>query len=327
MGAILLLFGLAAADALRGFAARRADGSARTSTRGEPRDTPVVRFPRVRAEGSLVFTDARDCRVREVVLSGGTEFRLPRIFGNCELSVPPFGARIAYGVGRAVDHTVHFRLFDLNHPGESFGGHLALAGFLAWSLDGQRIAWCGVSRKGVDFEFYGDARRLDACPKAYTLENEVAHVQGGRVVAGGKTILRARGAISHVSFGYDGSAAILVGGRIERYTGARLEHAREIPAGLEGVAPIMSPDNCAALFRADGGVRLLNVGCFDGREEVFPGHDGDWSPDGEWVVIAGEEEVSFHRLVGDREEIRWEVAAAKLGWRTRVPPRLHFSHR
>lgn len=323
---MLLLVGVAAADALRGSGLIRAGPETPAVPAPKKRSEPA-RFPPVRAEGSLVFTDAEDCRIREVVLSGGTEFPLPRLTGSCDLWVPPFGARIAYAVGPAFRDAMLFHLFDLNHPDEDLGGGYALDGSLTWSLDGQRVAWCGLSRKGIDFEFYGKVRRLDECPSAYTHGGEVAYVHGDRVVAGRRTVLRASAPVSHVAFGYDGSIAVVAGDRLERYDGGELRHARELPPAFARARPTLSPDNCAALFPHEQTIVLLDVGCFRGDDQMYEGTDADWSPDGEWVVVAERDAIAFHHVVGKREEVRWATVAADLGWRTRVPPRTHFSHR
>jgi hypothetical protein len=40
----------------------------------------------------------------------------------------------------------------------------------------------------------------------------------------------------------------------------------------------------------------------------------DWSPDGEWIVVAEADAVVFHRVVGGEASVRWNVVAGQLAW-------------
>ena len=71
----------------------------------------------------------------------------------------------------------------------------------------------------------------------------------------------------------------------------------------------------AALTVRGDVVRLIDLGCFQGQApRTFQGVYADWSPDGEWIAVAGADAVVFHRVVGPEASVRWDVVAGQLAW-------------
>lgn len=321
---LVLIAGFAAADALREGAADQEPGTTRPSTttgtteqvRPAPQPDAPPGWPVGELPGTLVFTDAGDCRVRVIGLPGGRERPVPFTAGDCHLWAAPVGQRIAYGLGGGRGDNVPFRFLDLARPSRELGGFSALFGFIVWSPDGQRAAWCGRFGTGFDLDLGGQSRRLRECPAAYTPDGDVASAIGNRLVVGDRTVLRVDGGITFARYGSDGSLVVVVDGtRIERYEGRRRTDALEVPARLQGALPIFSPDNCAALMRKDEFVDLVDVGCFEGDFLSVAGRAAAWSPDGRWIAVAEDDEIAFYRATGTPEVIRWPAAAAELAWR------------
>jgi hypothetical protein len=330
VGAVVLVAGFAAADALRGRpGGEEAPGPETTAVQTGPTRLPGPQpqpdapegWPAGTLEGSLVFTDAEDCRVRVIGLAGGRERPLASFSGNCDLWAPSLSDRIAYGLGpTSADGFAPFKIADLSRPQADFGGYRALFGVVLWSDDGQRVAWCGRRRTGFDLEVGGAARRLPTCPVAYTLDPKIAYAVGNKLLVEDHELLQADGGITYAHFGADGSVAIVVDGRrLERYDiRGRLTATADIP---EGKTPILSPRNCAALFRPFedvGRIRFVELGCYRGRElhDLF-GSDAAWSPDGAWVAVAAPEGISFHPVAVPSPPIVWPAVAARLSWRVR----------
>jgi WD40-like Beta Propeller Repeat len=325
----VLLAGFAAADAIRGRAGERSistptSGVQTTPTRlpgPQPQASAPPGWPQGELQGTLVFTNAGDCRVRVIGLGGGVERPEARFGGNCQLWAAPVGQRFAYGLGpSSPDGLTPFRVADLEHPNHELGGFRALFGVVIWSLDGQRVAWCGRRHTGFDLEVGGPARRLPRCPIAYTPGDRVAWTIGNRLYVEGRVVLRANGGITFAHYGTDGSLAIVEDGlQILRYDPrGRLTGA--FPT-VQGETPILSPDNCAAVFRPFGGferITFIPLGCFRGRTPTaLVGRDAAWSPDGKWLAVAERDNVAFQRLVGPARTIRWPAAAVQLAWRVR----------
>jgi hypothetical protein len=213
---------------------------------------------------------------------------------------------------------VPFRFIDLGRRGRDLGTSEAAFGFLTWSDDGQRAAWCNQHLEGIDLELGGTRRRLPDCPAAYTPDGEVALARGDRLVTERRELLQASGGITNVHFGGDDSLAVVVDGtRIERYVDGRLTDALGLPERFQGRLPVLSPDNCSAAFRAGDRISILDVGCstLGPQGATFPGHAATWSPDGAWIAVGGASELSFYNLDSNAEPVVWPVGAVQVIWR------------
>ncbi len=322
VAAVILVAGFAAADALR---TRSSETPPRTTapTIGEDDDgfTPFgeelrEEFPPLPAPGSLVFADARDCRLREVSVGTGVEFPLPRIFTECELSAAPRGDRIAYrpaGAFSRVPEATAFRFLDLNHARRDLGAATALFGLIAWSPDGQRAAWCDGPGSGLDYELGRETTRLDHCPRAYTPEGEPAHTDGRRILVGDRVLFTSRRHIEHFLWSTDGSLVVLLDGdRLQRWDAGRRTASAKLPNTVRGF-PIVSPDAGLVAFAEPG--EVIHVFDLDRRRNWrVPGHAAAWSPDGKWLAVAEDEAMALYDLVGTTGAIRWSVAARALAW-------------
>jgi hypothetical protein len=323
LSAVLVIGAFAVVDGLRGDEPRRSE----PVTNPSPRTTPVPRavpeapddYPRGALRGNLVLAQRENCRLRVLLLAGGFERILPPLTG-CRFWVSPQGLAIAYASrGRAV-----FR--DLaGNPGGDLGGFTNLSGPVIWSPNGGRAAWCTASGGGFDFDVVEHQlapRALDRCPAGYTLDGEPAFVQGKRLVVNDRTILRAAGAISFVSWASDGSIAVVEGPheRLERWQGNRLVDAVEIPDRLGGEAPVISPDNCAALFQDvdEFWFEVIALDCFETeRPDLLIFGDSTsvaWSLDGRWIAVAYSDRIGFHRVSDGEEIASWPARAAHIAW-------------
>jgi hypothetical protein len=322
---VILIAGLAVADALRGGASSTTTTtqSERTTTRSVvtqselPEDLGRGSFePVAGAGGSVVFTQPAQCPVREVDLATGIEAPnlVPR--SSCDLWAAPVTYKVAVGLRAARNDSVPFLFRDLARGGRNLGSSEAYLGFLVWSEDGQRAAWCNSRRVGIDYEV-GTARRvLPGCPAAYTPDAQVALAEGSRLVVEGRTELEVSGTITFVHYGNDGSVAVVVDGeRVERWQGGRRRQNLALPAALFGRTPILSPDNCSALFRRPQAMRLVDIGCSPYRPGSFPGTTASWSPNGNWIVVGGPDEIAFHDLAEGRDPVTWPLGAAQIVWR------------
>jgi hypothetical protein len=324
LAAVLLVGGFAVADAIRSEAE-----STRPQTRAEepttrssvapspPEDLGRTRVPGVSgAGGSLIFTQPGTCPVREFDISSGLEFRNVVSRSSCELWAAPVTAKVAVGIGQSSRDAVPFRFVDLDGQSENLGGSRALFGFLIWSDDGQRAAWCTRQTTGFDLQLGGGSTRLSECPAAYTPDGEIAYARENLVVVEGEGIqLRASGTVTFVHYGADGSVAVLVdGARIERWAEGRRRQTLELPPELQGRNPIFSPDNCSVLFNEGDWMRLVDVGCSPFEERAFDGTTAAWSPDGLRIAAGGQGEIVFHDL-GGGEPVIWPVGAVEVAWR------------
>jgi WD40-like Beta Propeller Repeat len=327
LGAVLLVVGFAVADSLRSDESRiearpattePAEG-ATTTTEAPDENLGRELFPEVSgAPGSIVLAQTGSCAIREVDLPTGIE--LPNVVerSTCQLWAAPVTTKVAVGIGEPVGDAVPFRFLDLGRPGRDLGNSEAAFGFLVWSEDGQRAAWCNGRFEGIDLELDGPRRRLDGCPAAYTPDGDIVYARGDRLYIEERPGLRATGGITGVHYGNDGSVAVIVDGeRIERYVEERLTHRFDLPERYEGRLPVLSPDNCSAAFRAGDRVRILDVGCspFGRQGGLFFGHTAAWSPDGRWLVVGGAAETTFYNLVEGGEPVVWPIGAAQIVWR------------
>ena len=325
IGAVVVIGGFAAADAIRGNPRPE-----RTSAPTIPVQTAPSRLPGPQPQpeappgwpegvldGALTFTDARTCDIRVIGLAGGRERPVAHFGSDCFLWAPPVGSRVAYGLGASSQDGLHpFRIADLALPNQELGGYRALFGVVIWSDDAQRVAWCGRSRIGFDLEIGGPARRLPRCPVAYTRDDEVAYAVGNQVLVGDRPVFTADGGITYAKFGSDGSLAVVVDGeKLERWDGSSLATTK-IPPGYQGATPILRADNCAALLPIRQAVQLIDLGCKPGLTNLsFAGNTAAWSPDGTWVATSNGVEIEFHRVVGGGLDITWPAAAAQMAWR------------
>ena len=326
IGAVVVIGGFAAADAIRGNPRPE-----RSSTPTVPVQTTPARLPGPAPQadappgwpegvldGVLTFADAPTCDIRQIGLAGGRERPLAHFGSDCSLWAPPVGSRAAYGLGASSqDGLQPFRLADLAAPNRELGGYRALFGVVIWSQDGQRVAWCGRSRVGFDLEIGGPSRRLPRCPATYTREDEIAYAVGNKILVGDRTVFTADGGITYAKFGSDGSLAVVVDGeRIERWDGSALTTTTNLPRAYQGITPILRADNCAALLPLRGAVQMLDLGCTPGLpNRSFTGSAAAWSPDGDWIVTSDGVELEFQRIVGDRLALTWPAGASALVWR------------
>jgi hypothetical protein len=311
--AVVALGGAALVDVFR-------DGSTAKEARDGRAPTAATTFPPVAASGRIALTDREGCELRVFDVRSGRAAKAPRVATSCELWAPRVGARVAYGVLGGEGGWPRFTVLDLEDPQASFGEY-ETDGRMTWGPDGSTVAWCAPYRMGgPGFELsLGQRRpkRLDYCPLAYDPDGVTATTNRRRqILMDGRPLLRARGFVNQLAWGLNGSLAVIVDGRrVDRYKGDRLVSATILPTSA-GLRPIdLAPDNCAALSVDVDVVRLIDLGCFRGRRSLtFEGADAAWSPDGDWIVVAGPDAVVFHRVVGRYAAVRWNVAAAQLAW-------------
>jgi hypothetical protein len=325
LAAVVLVAGFAVADAIR------TEGSAQpprlpetqpATTTGSVVPPPDAELGRQRfdpvpdAPGSVVLTEAGDCPVREFQAATGDE--LPNVVARstCQLWTAPVTAKVAVGIAEPRGDAVPFRFFDLARGNRNLGSSSALFGFIVWSQDGQRAAWCNDRRVGIDLELGQGKRRLPQCPIGYTPDGEVAFARGSRLFVAGRTLVRAAGTITFAHFGNDGSIAVGVGGtRVERYVDGRLTGSVRLRGVLEGRMPTLSPDDCAALVRAGNVLRPLDLGCSRLGDRGFPGWAAAWAPDGRFLAVAGQGSLRFYDLEERREVASWPLTAIQIAWR------------
>ena len=203
LAAVLLVIGFAVADSLRsdetsvepspddhGGGGARADHDRvrrRTTSGGSSSRGP--RGPGLDRAGRRPGS----CAVREFDLPTGLE--LPNVVqaSTCQLWAAPVTWKVAVGIGEPVGDAVPFRFVDLGRPNRDLGNSEAAFGFLVWSEDGQRAAWCNGRLEGIDLELDGTRRRLPDCPAAYAPNGEVAFARGSRLVTEEQELLQASG--------------------------------------------------------------------------------------------------------------------------------------
>ena len=325
IGAVVVIGGFAAADAIRGNPRPERTSAPTIPVQTAPSRLPGPQpqpeappgWPEGLLDGALTFTDAKTCDIRVIGLAGGRERPVAHFGSDCFLWAPPVGSRVAYGLGASSQDGLHpFRIADLALPNQELGGYRALFGVVIWSDDAQRVAWCGRSRIGFDLEIGGPATRLPRCPVAYTRGDEIAYAVGNKVLVGDRVVFTADGGITYAKFGSDGSLAVVIDGeKLERWDGRSLTTTK-IPPGYQGITPILRADNCAALLPIRQAVQLLDLGCKPGLTNLsFAGTTAAWSPDGTWVATSNGVEIEFHRVVGGELDITWPAAVAQMVWR------------
>ena len=301
------------------------DGQTPTAATTDEVEPSVPRLPGGAASGLLAFTAPGGCELRAIDVRSGRMVDLPRLETSCALYAPRIGTRVAYSVpDDAGGDARHFSVLDLAHPRASFGEYKRSFP-IAWGPDGSTLAWCDTPRSGFELSRGQRPKRLDHCPRAYDPHGATVSVNDRhQIVIGGRPPLRARGPVWELAWGVDGSLAVIVeGGRVDRYEGGRLVGAASVPTirpdrtltYLADHVADLAPDNCAALSVSGDVVRLIDLGCFQGRApRTFEGVYADWSPDGKWIAVAEPDAVVFHRVVGGEASVRWDVAAGQLAW-------------
>jgi hypothetical protein len=322
VAAVVLLGGFALADALRsrGEEARETTTeTTRTDRNGPgPQDDAPANWPLGRLRGTLVFTDAGDCRVRVIGLVAARERPTGRLQGSCNLWAAPVGPRIAYSVvGGNSDYAQRwFSIVDLNRVDRDLGTFKNLVGDVLWSPDAQRVAWCVFeSEGGREFEIGSlRPRRLSRCPLAYEPDGRLVFARGKSLVSeDGRNVLAEDEPIVRADWGVDESLlVVLAGGTVRRYDPDGRVDAINLVADREIVA---SPDNCAVLFEELDRVQIIDVGCYEGPPESFRARAATWSPDGRWVAIADDTRIRFQEVGGGAEAFVWPARAIQLYWR------------
>ncbi len=350
VAAVALLALFAVADGIRSRVESEPEtppttGQARTDARRDETEFRAVRGPRrfrpVSAPGRVVFTDPADCHVRAVAAATGKELPLRRAVGNCELSVPASGRTIAYGREENGLSVTTFANLSRHPTGEQ--PYAVSPGGVVWTEDGRRAGWCGDDDAGFELDVAARTlRRLDGCPLAYAPDGTPTFVVGNRLLLGRRTLLQAASRVDYAGWSSDRTLVVVIHeGRLARWTHGHVTETMTLPPTISGQRPILSPDNCAALFLAGSEVRLVDLGCFRGRSgwvtispdncrmrrkrqtpaclrsptpRSFPGTTAAWSPDGGWIVVADQGWIVFHRVVGRYDTVRWPAAAAALAW-------------
>lgn len=343
--AVLLVGGFALADALwdrEPGASPRSRSQRLSTTLPKTLSLSAGEAVPVPATGRLVFTDARDCRLREAAVGRGLERALPLIGTSCSLWGPTSGGYVAVGAPGSTDSAARVELFDLDQADRLMEGG-ALVGPVVWTADGTRAAWCETATSGYELELdRQELEPLDFCPRAFLHGHEVVRTRDRELLVGGRVIATAAGHIEQVAPGREGSFALLLeGGRIERRSAGAPGSPIRLPSDTIASSLVFAPDACAAAAVGPGSVTIVDLGCFRGRGQVttistdncinrrneansectrypaprtFAGLAAAWSPDGNWLAVAEPTAIAFHRVVGGYRVIRWPVQASALAW-------------
>lgn len=318
---VVLLGGFALADALRGRGEEAPETTTETTredgTAPEPQADAPAGWPAGRLRGTLVFTDADDCRVRVIGLGGGRERPTGELVGFCDLWAAPIGQRIAYSTGGVRGSTSQsFTIVDLRRASVELGTFQNLAGDVLWSPDAQRLAWCTENGVGQEFEIGAERpRSIARCPSAYDPDGRLVFIADTRLVSGGRTLLHENEPITQASYGQDESLlVVLASGIVRRYDrDGRIDGITLNALSGRGVVP--SPDNCAVIYKEPGRVHTADVGCAGLHGRSFIAFDAAWSPDGQWVAVADPDQIEFHNLRTGDERLMWPARARELYWR------------
>lgn len=323
VAAVVLLGGFALADALRS----SGDDSTAPATQSAPerRDGPEPQadapedWPAGRLRGTLVFIDARGCRLRVIGLGGGRERPAGELVGFCRLWAAPIGQRIAYDTGGVRGSAGDsFAVVDLRRAGVELASVQSFepSGDVLWSPDAQRVAWCTLNGVGQELELGAERPSSFArCPLAYSPDGSLVFAEGRRLISEGRTLVRERAPIIQAAWAADGTSLLVVSGAgvVRRYDESGLTDSLDLATDAWLVP---SPDNCAVAFFDAGRIHFENLGCYAGPPSgAFIGLDAAWSPDGHWLAIADPEEIVFQQLVEGDERIVWPARASALYWR------------
>jgi hypothetical protein len=321
VAAVLLLGGFALADSLRSRGEEARETTAETTrtdrTGPEPQADAPADWPSGRLRGTLVFTDADDCRVRVIGLGGGRERPTGDFVGFCDLWAAPVGQRIAYSTGGVRGRvTQRFTIVDLAHANRELGTFENLVGDVIWGPDAQRLAWCDENAVGFELEIGNTRpRRIARCPMAYTPEGRLAFVVDGRLVSARRVLLAENEPILQASYAQDESLlVVLESGIVRRYgVDGRIDAITIDASSRREIIP--SPDNCAVLYKEPGRVQLVDLGCAGVQPREFIAFDAAWSPDARWVAVADPEQIEFHEVLAGDERLVWPAPARELYWR------------
>ena len=273
--------------------------------------------------GRLVFTDA-ECAVRVVDLARVRQAAARRE-GSCGLWGPQHGDRFAYGVdadraGDRPSRALAFRIGAVEDSGYDAGLHHGVPASIRWSPDGRRLAWCDHYGTPVELEVAGPTRRrLPTCPVGYTTAGERAYAAGDRIVAGGRTVVVTGGPASVANFAQNGTVGVVTQREIVVFRDG--EARATVPRPRSRGAPLLAPNNCAALVRSphDAGaprITLVPLGCVPlRRARAFAGSDAAWSPGGDWIAVADDGGVTFFPVSPGARPLRLAVRAHNLLWK------------
>jgi hypothetical protein len=325
LGAVVIIGALAALDALRGGEnGSRGEGGPPPQT--EPTETRANTSGPISLPGRLVYTNDR-CQVLELRLaSASVPRRVSR--GECGLWGPVRSGRIAFGTSPLEGDSISFHVVDIDASAPLYGPFRAHFDSIVWSPDGSALAWCEGPNQGQELILGSEPRRLPQCPVAYTESGELAFVSGRRLRLG-RARLPARppasAAITAVSFGNDGSLALMVGREILRYSsiGSPDPVARVPIRDPYAGAPLFAPDNCAVLLRSPHTgqpptVTVVGLEC--GRpvnRRVLQADAAAWSPDSKWFAIAELRSIGFRtpagaiaqeQILGHANQLLWKEA-------------------
>ncbi len=105
-------------------------------------------------------------------------------------------------------------------------------------------------------------------------------------------------------------------GALERFVGGELTAAFDLPVDWTGGAPVVSPDTCVVAIPTAIGFAVVSL-CDPDVVAQVSGFAAAWSPDGEWLAVAGEDGIEFTRFAGEDvgEQLEWPAAAVQLEWR------------
>ena len=312
---LLLLVGVAVADALRGGGSTPTARPPDTTTDRNPVEIPE-RFPRTPAPGRLVFLDENRCGMHEVQVSTGEALELPLLETGCELWQAAHGERIAYALPGPFARLRSFRFMDLNFPLRQLGSYSTDRDVL-FSQDGLDAAWCESDDRAFRIEL-GDEppTPLDACPAAFDPAGELAYITPAGVRVGYELVVRTRDPLVAVFWGKDGSLGLRYRGRIERVVNGRVRDRVRIPAEVRDRPATFSWDTCGAIFPS-GSSDYVGLDICGGQGIVGRARASAavWSPDSRWVALATETGIEILPVEGPPEEATvWPVQARALAW-------------